>query len=245
MKSERWGSMIVNNLKELMERENINISELSAATDITRNTISSLINKGSKLTAYKKNTIEQLCSYFGVGIGDIFFFIDETITVDHVFSLTPTDQFKKTAEGNYFLEARINYILRNSHKRSATIDCKVLCTTDLQTILKKNNGTERVTYNLIEFEIDDRFGFDTESKTINSSQIRNLCTLSDFIPTHFFPFVPDLLEENSTELGFHRDGFYKIKLRYNSTYFSDNLFEKEWAYFYNFSKKGIAPIDYL
>ena len=46
--------MIVNNLKELMERENINISELSAATDITRNTISSLINKGSKLTAYKK-----------------------------------------------------------------------------------------------------------------------------------------------------------------------------------------------
>lgn len=237
--------MIVNNLKELMDRENINISELSAATDITRNTISSLINKGSKLTAYKKNTLEQLCSYFGVGVGDIFFFIDETITVDHAFSLTPTDQFKITSEGNYFVEAQIDYLIRNSYKRSATINCKVLCTTNLQTTLKKNDVNERITYNLIEFEIDDRFGFDTESKAISSSQIRNLCTLSDFIPTHLFPFVPDLLEENSTEIGFHKDGFYKIKLRYNSTSFPDNLFEKDWAYFYNFKEKGISPIDYL
>lgn len=84
--------MIYNRLEELMEYENINITELSEKTKISRNTLSSLINKNEDLTAYKTKTIETLCSYFGISIEAFLTFVDDTFKITDLFSFVKDDK---------------------------------------------------------------------------------------------------------------------------------------------------------
>lgn len=59
-----------NNLRILMAKERINVSELSECTGISRSTISRIYNEKNKRIDLK--VIEALCNYFNCSITELF-----------------------------------------------------------------------------------------------------------------------------------------------------------------------------
>lgn len=77
--------MITNDLDFLIgankqNYDNFTISKISQDTGISRNTISHLIN-ADDLTSYKTKTLTELCSYFGVPVGELLKFLDHTVLI--------------------------------------------------------------------------------------------------------------------------------------------------------------------
>ncbi|MEK0398467.1 helix-turn-helix transcriptional regulator [Tetragenococcus halophilus] len=66
--------MIEIHLKELMDIYNLNISQLSGKTGISRKALTSLVNfntTNKKTVSIQYNTIEELCKFFNIGVSDL------------------------------------------------------------------------------------------------------------------------------------------------------------------------------
>ncbi|MDT2597880.1 MULTISPECIES: helix-turn-helix domain-containing protein [Enterococcus] len=243
--------MITNNLYNLMKKKNINITKLSEETDISRNTISSFLNSEKNLTAYKTKTIEILCAYFGIGIDDLLVFIDESIAIQELFSITPSDRFKITPKGNSFFEGDIDFTLLNKYENSSKLSAKVTCTTKLSSEIDLTDveGFEDkkvvIIYNLYEVEIDNRFPQDANDHKLSDKIIDDLIINTDFIGTVFIPYIPDLWESEPEKLSLKKNPFYKVNLVYKSYNLPDSVHSRSSSFMFKESDNKILSITDL
>ena len=61
--------MIVNKLSEIMGRKRLKISDVIEGTGLARNTVAELYHGRAKGAQFE--TIDRLCAYLDVGVGDI------------------------------------------------------------------------------------------------------------------------------------------------------------------------------
>ncbi|TMV49335.1 helix-turn-helix transcriptional regulator [Paenibacillus mesophilus] len=61
--------MIVNHLSEIMGRKRLNVRDVVRGTGLAINTVSGLYHDTSKRVDME--TLDKLCTFLGVGIGDI------------------------------------------------------------------------------------------------------------------------------------------------------------------------------
>lgn len=61
--------MVINHLSEIMGRQRVSIRRVARETGLAINTVGSLYNDESKRVDLE--TLDKLCAYLGVGIGDI------------------------------------------------------------------------------------------------------------------------------------------------------------------------------
>ncbi|GLB46396.1 hypothetical protein WR164_03750 [Philodulcilactobacillus myokoensis] len=72
--------MISNRLRDLIDERHISISNLSRQVHLSRNTIYNLINN-QNLHGYQIQTLNKICSFFHVNIGDVLNFVEDKLTV--------------------------------------------------------------------------------------------------------------------------------------------------------------------
>lgn len=236
--------MIINRLSYYMDKEKINISELSEKTLISRNTISSILNKGNELSAYKKNTIENLCGFFGISIGDLFSFVDESIDVQEIFSIVEKD-IKQAPDGKKLFTGDFSLKLKNSYERISEVDLKISCSTGFKKQITNDNGEFDIPYNIYDIEIDRRFFTEKNSNNISETIIQDLFTLTNFLPERIMPSIPSILDGKNRTLDFENVPAFKIKFRYLSYSFIDNVFEREWSLLYSTDKDTISYLPEL
>lgn len=207
--------MIKNRLQHYMYKEDINISQLSERTDISRNTLSSLINKGSELTAFKTKTLETICAYFGITLNDLLIYIDESIKLKNISSLTPEKKFEETPDKKRFYDYLIQFSLENSFNRVYEMKAKVSCSTGFRTdfIYNDSNNDEQFSYNLYEIEIDEKFP-KQQKNSISEDNIRNLMIYTEFFARNIFLYIPDLLDQEFLNLS--KTPVSKIRFKYLS-----------------------------
>lgn len=230
--------MIKNKLHYYMRKTDMNISQLSEETKISRNTLSSLLNKGSELTAFKTKTIEVLCAYFGITIGDLLIYVDDTIKVKEMISLKPEKEFEETLDKKRFYNYRIKVSLENEYKKTYDIELKVQCSTGFRTDFAYDFGgassKEQFPYNLYEVEIDQKFP-NYRDNSLSEDNVRNLMTLTNFFAEKIFIYLPELIDKDYLNLS--KNPFSNVKLKYISYLLEGATFEKDYFLFVNEEKE--------
>lgn len=71
--------MIENRLNSLLKQNNMSINQLSKDIGISRQALTSIANNETKGIQY--DTVELLLDYFGIGIGDFFYNVNEAVDI--------------------------------------------------------------------------------------------------------------------------------------------------------------------
>ena len=67
--------MIVNHLPTLLAERRLKVADAVRATGISKTTLHKIYNDQSSRIDFE--TIDKLCEYLGVGVGDVFEYVDE------------------------------------------------------------------------------------------------------------------------------------------------------------------------
>lgn len=101
--------MINFKLKELMDRSNLTIADVHRITGISRSSLAPLVNNPDEVKAIRTETIDKLCSLFGVNSADLIEFIPDKVKLD-VKSLLHTTYASKTTYILYELNFQTGYL---------------------------------------------------------------------------------------------------------------------------------------
>lgn len=95
--------MITIKLKQVMSEYGITITDLSDSTGIARSTLTPLVNKPDQVKGIKIDTLDTLCDFFGVSVGDIIQFS----TSSHKYKIIASWLINNREEGFLDLVKRI------------------------------------------------------------------------------------------------------------------------------------------
>lgn len=233
--------MILNNLEELMAERNINISQLSSATDISRNTISSLVNKGSELSSFQTRTLETLASFFGVDIGDLLIFVDDSIIVKDCYSLTSEQSLLQSSNGSVNkYKGEIKFTLVNEFKKEFIIHADITCLTNLESNhpLVSNKKT------LFDIVIDNKdISNHVSDNQLSRKLIDTLFTKTFFVGKSLVPWIYSLWGEKNDDINLKSTPLFTLDLTFKYSDYNKRNFNKVHDYCYQKEKKDILMID--
>ncbi|MDT2398710.1 helix-turn-helix transcriptional regulator [Enterococcus avium] len=106
--------MIQNKLEDLLRQHDLTITELSKQINISRNSISNLINNNVDLQSYKTDTLNKICSFFQIGIEDFIYVTEEPISIyDNETPYINSDDFNNenfSISGTLLIRDRFEHI---------------------------------------------------------------------------------------------------------------------------------------
>lgn len=104
-------TLIIFKLKELMDKNNLSIADVHKITGISRSSLTPLINTPEDVKAIRTETIDKLCSLFGVHTSDLIEFIPERAEIN-IQSLLHTKYVSRLTHILYDLNFQIGFLKR-------------------------------------------------------------------------------------------------------------------------------------
>lgn len=194
--------MIRNSLHYLMTENNLNISQLSKATNISRNTISNLINN-FELAAYKTETLSKLCSYFGIELMELLDFDDETIRVETISD--NSDKNKRPNTFNFEVKMKNQFDVRGTFSGSLSVKVGYVKADDPAISLPETKRTDEVPILFVTTYMDSfrqaLLLSDKETKQLNEDVVRGtilnvLDVYNNYVISLLKNYLPEYFEKN-------------------------------------------------
>lgn len=159
--------MLKNNLEAMMKQKKVSSKQLSEATGISRTSISKLINQNDRLKRYETNTIESICNYFNVGVGDFLTIVEKPQYDFHVGILKIESFHQIIANPDFsnigtnlpliFDDTSVEYEM-NTQLKISTNNMEIVFTTPIQFQgdINKNGELENITVSIEDDDIRER-----------------------------------------------------------------------------------------
>lgn len=102
--------MINFKLKELIEKHNLTIADVHRVTGISRSSLAPLINNPGDVKAIRTETLDKLCSLFGVDPSEIIEFVPNEVNLNVESMIATTFALKKRIYNIFKITIRTGYL---------------------------------------------------------------------------------------------------------------------------------------